>query len=270
MENVLTFDEFKAKATNLTINGDFSFGYNWLDFVRNRLTENIISSHQNNLKEIYDKIGIDLAGKSLFDIGCGSGLSSLSFQRLGCNKIISLDIDQYSVQASNLTKEKFSRNPSEWQIHQGSILDISVVEDESMDVVYSWGVLHHTGDMWNALRKAVRPVKKGGLFHVALYRSGPNYTTHLEEKFKFKFADRESKLHTLFKRKKGFKGSFDVNERGMNKFHDSLDWLGGIPYEVCDPEILESWLKDRFNFKTVYFQDWCEGGNFVMVFQKQE
>jgi len=269
METVLSFEEFKNKATYMTVNGEFSFGYNWLDYVRNRLTEDIIDSHKNDLLQIYNKIGVDLSDKSLFDIGCGSGLSSLSFQRLGCKKIVSLDIDQYSVQASNLTKEKFSHNPEAWQIHQGSILQDKIVEDNSMDIVYSWGVLHHTGDMWNAIRKSAVTVKPGGLFHIALYRSGPTYTSHLEEKFKFKFADRESKLMTLFKRKKGFKGSFDLNARGMNKFHDSLDWLGGLPYEVCDPEVLGSWLKDKFNFKTLYFTDWCEGGNFVMVFEKQ-
>jgi len=267
--NIVSFEEFSKKVTNLHGSGDFSFGFNWLDFVQNRLTEDIINLHVNDLKLLYDKLGIDLKNKSLFDIGCGSGLSSLSFQRLGCSKITSLDIDSYSVEAATFTKNKFSNNKDQWSIYHGSILNEQLVENNSIDIVYSWGVLHHTGDMWAALRKAVLAVKPGGLFHVALYRSGPNYTQHLEEKFKFKFADRDNKLMTLYKRKKGYKGIFDINSRGMNKFHDSLDWLGGLPYEVCDPEVLASWLKEKYQFKQLYFEDWCEGGNFTMVLEKQ-
>lgn len=89
-ENFITLDEFKKHLSNMSEDGitmrddgEFSFGFNWMDFVKNRMNEDIISMHVNNLNELYSSINISLKGKSVFDIGCGSGLSSLSFARLG-------------------------------------------------------------------------------------------------------------------------------------------------------------------------------------------
>jgi ubiquinone/menaquinone biosynthesis C-methylase UbiE len=275
----ITLEEFKTYLTNLgdensgvvvRDDGDFSFGFNWLDFVKTRMSEDIISMHMNNLNELYDQIGIPLQGKSLFDIGCGSGLSSLSFARLGCTKITSMDIDPFSVQATQYTKNNFWKGPNiDWTVHHRSILDENfLVPDNSFDVVYSWGVLHHTGDMWNAIRNSVRAVKPGGLFHVALYRSGTKFPKSLEEKYRFKLADKETKIQMLYDR--AGQKIFNVKKgRGMNKFHDALDWLGGLPYDVADPEVLFGWLRDKYGFEVLYFQDRNGGGNFTGILQKR-
>jgi len=275
---LITLEEFKTHLSNLgnegsgvvvRDDGDFSFGFNWLDFVKTRMGEDIISMHVNNLNELYGQIGVSLQGKSLFDIGCGSGLSSLSFARLGCNKITSMDIDPYSVQATEFTKKNFWKgNGLDWNVYQHSILDETMlVPDNSHDIVYSWGVLHHTGDMWNAIRNSVRAVKPGGLFHVALYRSGSKFPKSLDEKHRFKYANKEEKIQMLYDR--AGQKIFSVKKgRGMNKFHDALDWLGGLPYDVADPEVLFSWLKDKYGFKVLYFQDRNGGGNFTGILKK--
>jgi len=223
----------------------------------------------NGLNELYSSINIPLKGKSLFDIGCGSGLSSLSLARLGCSKITSLDLDLHSTQATAYTKNNFWKGGDiDWTIIQKSILDeIPAVADQSQDIVYSWGVLHHTGDMWNAIRNAVRAVKPGGIFHVALYRSGSKFPKSLEEKFRFKLADKETKIQMLYDR--AGQKIFSVKKgRGMNKFHDALDWLGGLPYDVADPEVLFSWLKEKYGFNVLYFQDRNGGGNFTGILQR--
>lgn len=275
--NIVTLEQFKQFLTNMSDegvivrdDGEFSFGFNWLDFVKKRMDEEIIALHQNNLKELYDQIGVNLAGKSVFDIGCGSGLSSISFGRLGCNKIISMDIDQFSVQATNYTKSVFWKGKEiDWKVHQRSIFDLddSICPPNSVDIAYSWGVLHHTGSMWDAIRKSVSTVKPGGYFHIALYRSSAKLPKQLDEKYRFRFADNATKVQMLYDRC-GQK-IFSVKKgRGMNKFHDALDWLGGLPYEVCDPEVLFSWLKDKYGFQVRYFQDRNGGGNFTGILQK--
>jgi len=267
MDRDLTFEEYKQFLTNMKPDGDFSFGFNWLDYVKTRLNEDIINVHQQNLKSVYNKAGISLEGKSVLDIGCGSGLSSLSFSRLGSSNITSLDVDPYSVQATTLTRQRFDNNNPNWSVREGSILNEESINDLEVDIVYTWGVLHHTGDMWNAIRNSIKPVKNGGYYHIALYRSGNKYTEHLEDKFKYRFASKEEKMYMLYRRKKGGKGVNIINARGMNKFHDSIDWLGGVPYEVCDPEVLFAFLS-KYGFEPVYFTDGPQGGNFVAVLKK--
>lgn len=276
LENFISLEEFREYLTNMTEDGihvrddgEFSFGFNWYDYVQNRMNEDIISMHMNNLKALYDEISIDLKGKTVFDIGCGSGLSSLSFARLGCSKVTSMDIDNFSVKATSFTKEKFWNGDIDWNIYTHSILKKPMpVEDCSQDIVYSWGVLHHTGDMWNAIRNSVDCVKPGGIFHVALYRSGCKFPKSLDEKYAFKFANKEQKIQMLYDR--AGQKIFSVKKgRGMNKFHDALDWLGGLPYDVVDPDVLFGWLESRYNFKVLYFQDRNGGGNFTAILQKQ-
>ena len=206
----ITFEDFKDHLTNMDVNGvivrqdgEFSFGFNWLDYVKTRMDENIIGMHMSNLKGIYEQIDYNLTNKTLLDIGCGSGLSSISFARLGCNRITSIDIDEYSIQASRYTKENFENN-ADWNIFRASILEDPerdkqglpwpIAEKESQDIVYSWGVLHHTGDMWTAIRNAVDMIKPGGLFHIALYRSGNKFPRSLDEKYEFKYAGTEEKM----------------------------------------------------------------------------
>lgn len=271
----ISLEEFKQHLTNMTDDGihvrddgEFSFGFNWYDYVKNRMNEDIIAMHMNNLTALYDEIGISLKGKSVFDIGCGSGLSSLSFARLGCSKITSMDIDKHSVMATEHTKNNFWKGNTEWNIYTHSILKPPMpVETKSQDIVYSWGVLHHTGDQWNAIRNSVDCVKPGGLFHVALYRSGSKFPKSLDEKYAFKFANKEQKIQMLYDR--AGQKIFSVKKgRGMNKFHDALDWLGGLPYDVVDPDVLFGWLESRFNFKVLYFRDRNGGGNFTAILQR--
>jgi 2-polyprenyl-6-hydroxyphenyl methylase/3-demethylubiquinone-9 3-methyltransferase len=57
-----------------------------------------------------------------------------------------------------------------WQIMQGSVLDSAFMQQLPMaDVVYSWGVLHHTGAMWPAIDAAAACVQADGLFAIAIY-----------------------------------------------------------------------------------------------------
>src|SRR4030042_5085469 len=145
----------------------FSFGRNWRDFVTSFLNEDRISEAEKSLKGF---TGLEkFNGLSFIDIGCGSGLFSLAAYKLGASKVMSFDLDPFSVRCCEYLKEK-EGNPADWTISEGSILDESFINKiEKADIVYSWGVLHHTGNMWQAIRNAARFVKSGGLFFIAIY-----------------------------------------------------------------------------------------------------
>src|SRR6185295_2573935 len=66
------------------------------------------------------------------------------------------------------------RDPA-WHISCGSVLDPDFMQSlGTFDVVYSWGVLHHTGSMWTAVDRAARAVAIGGSLFIALYNDqGP-------------------------------------------------------------------------------------------------
>ena len=91
---------------------------------------------------------------TFLDVGCGSGLHSPAALTAGAKRIVSFDLDSDSVETSRRLWELVGK-PKNWVICQGSILDHEFVTTlEPADIVYSWGVLHHTGDMWTALRYA--------------------------------------------------------------------------------------------------------------------
>ena len=128
------------------MNKTFDFGKNWINFSKNIDEERI----ELATKSFTSLIDIDFKKKSFFDVGCGSGLSSLVALRLGA-KVLAIDSDAYSIISTTNLLKKFSPNKN-YKIEQKSILDDKFLRKvRKFDVVYSWGVLHHTGEMWQAL-----------------------------------------------------------------------------------------------------------------------
>src|SRR3989339_882349 len=142
----------------------FAFGKNWKRFVDYALDERRIEEAVKSLKE-FMKIS-DFNGKTFLDIGCGSGLFSYAAYKLGAKEVISFDIDIQSVKCCELLKSR-ENNPKNWKVIHGSILDKEFIKKlPRADIVYSWGVLHHTGKMWQAIENAAKLVKPGGCFYI--------------------------------------------------------------------------------------------------------
>jgi len=150
-----------------TRSGDrFPFGENWLAFLSS-VDERRIALAQDSLKKML--LLDSLENKTFLDIGSGSGLFSLAARRMGA-KVFSFDFDSQSVACTEELRRRFSTDDDHWQIKAGSVLDLDFLSSlGQFDVVYSWGVLHHTGNLKAALSNACIPVKPGGFLFISVY-----------------------------------------------------------------------------------------------------
>ena len=229
----------------------FSFGSNWKSFNR-VLSESAIERAKEDILAWIPKT--DIEGKDVLDIGCGSGLHSLCFHRLGAKRILSFDADPHSVEATKHLWEKEGR-PKNWVIRQMSVLDAIAMRDlGTFDVVYAWGVLHHTGKLWVAMDHACARVKPGGQLWLAIYVKGPTYPADLALKVRYNRATslgkKKMELAWVMKAMKdqwkdGKNPLSWTRIRGMNLYHDIVDWLGGLPYEVASPEEVKHFCYNR-------------------------
>ena len=217
----------------------FSFGANWQNFIDKALTPERINDAVNSLRSFF---GVnDFEGQTFLDIGCGSGLFSLAARQFGA-KVHSFDLDPLSVACTNELKRQHFPEDKKWTIDQGDVLDMNYLNSlGQFDIVYSWGVLHHTGAMWKALENVVPLVAEGGKLFISIYND-QGRASRLWATVK-KFYNQSSKITKLIITLI-FLGYFGIpkvlmghkNERGMSFWHDLVDWIGGFPFEVAKPE----------------------------------
>lgn len=241
----------------------FSFGENWQNYLLQITKEDIDKSQ----KEIEDLLGSkNIKDKTVIDIGCGSGIHSLAFLRLKAASVLSFDYDEKSVEASKTLKQKY-RDSANWEIIHASVLDKRFVDSlDRFDIVYSWGVLHHTGKMWEAIENCLNLVEPGGFFLIGIYGDVKNYARDLRLKQAYNSASDFGKKWMIYNRilKKmismtlKFKNPLQWNEkrgRGMNAYNDLVDWLGGLPYEVAGEDEMVRFFADRnFTLKRLNVQ----------------
>ncbi|MBI4965543.1 MAG: class I SAM-dependent methyltransferase [Desulfomonile tiedjei] len=242
----------------------FSFGRNWRNFLKSFDRERLRIA-EASLREFLNLP--DLKGRSFVDIGCGSGLFSYAAFNLGAERIVSFDVDPESVQCCKYLHD-LAGKPSNWEIHEGSILDRGFVLGlGTFDLVYSWGVLHHTGKMWEAIDAAAGLVNPGGLYYIALYNkilardggaawvhsfwlavkrtynSWPRLSVYLLEypALAAYLAMVAAKGQNPFTHVKNYR-----SHRGMSWRTDATDWLGGYPYEFATVEEVFRFIKEKF------------------------
>lgn len=234
-------------STKATAEVRYGFGRNWKEFLK-LLDEQRIESAEQSLQSF---LGFnDLAEKSFLDIGSGSGLFSLAAYRLGA-RVRSFDYDADSVACTSGLRERFLNGAADrWIVEQGSVLDRPFVESLGrFDVVYSWGVLHHTGRMWTAIENAAQCVRPGGAFIIAIYNR--HWTAFVWKQIKWiynflpGFLQRFMELMFVPVTALGVlisTGTLPKTYRGMDIRRDLSDWLGGYPYEYASVREMEEFV----------------------------
>jgi 2-polyprenyl-6-hydroxyphenyl methylase/3-demethylubiquinone-9 3-methyltransferase len=238
----------------------FQFGENWRRFL-SVLNDERIAEAEKSLTEMLALE--DLRGLSFLDIGSGSGLFSLAARRLGAARVHSFDYDPQSVACAEELKRRYFNGDDDWTIEQGSVLDADYVTRlGQFDVVYSWGVLHHTGAMWQALENAARPVAAGGHLFIAIYNDQQQRSRLWLRVKRFYCEGAAGKVivpaifipyfiaggltKDLLRGRNPLRRYADYKKsRGMSIVHDWIDWLGGYPFEVARPEEIFSFYHER-------------------------
>lgn len=255
-------NELSAHAREVAGGERFEFGKNWGRFLA-LLNEKRIGEAERSLQQMLESD--DLTGRSFLDIGSGSGLFSLAARRLGA-RVHSLDYDPQSVACTAELRRRYFADDPDWIVKEGSALDTEYMRSlGEFDVVYSWGVLHHTGQMWLALDNARLPVAPGGKLFVAIYNDTGTQAARwkwlkktyneMPRFLKTPFAvavsvpgELKSVLRSVLTlRPQAYVRSwtqYDQN-RGMSHWRDIIDWVGGYPYEVATPEEIFDFYRAR-------------------------
>lgn len=209
----------------------FTFGKNWADYAAN-ISEAELASAIEGLKRLLPE-GFNPKGKSLLDIGSGSGLHAVAAHRLGFSPITATDYDEDSVSTTKATAASFG---APVEAFRDDILNTTL--KGKWDVVYSWGVLHHTGDVAAAIRNASALVEEGGVFIIAIYVETPFCGVWTSIKRTYSAASRpvQAAMEAGYMAALRARGAKSSGVRGMNFKNDAIDWLGGYPYESASPD----------------------------------
>jgi 2-polyprenyl-3-methyl-5-hydroxy-6-metoxy-1,4-benzoquinol methylase len=241
----------------------FEFGKNWSRFLT-LLDDSRIKEAEESLKQMLEVDSLE--GLSFIDVGSGSGLFSLAARRLGA-RVHSFDYDPHSVACTNELKRRFFPNDEQWKVQEASVLDLAYLNSlGTFDVVYSWGVLHHTGNMWQALDNVHRLVAPGGKLFIALYNDTGSQSVRwkwIKQTYNklpgilrapytmLVIAPDELKAFAkamLTLRPRAYFQTwtnYATDRRGMNHWRDVVDWVGGYPYEVSTPDEVFEFFKAR-------------------------
>lgn len=246
----------------------FGFGENWEKYIKERFSEERVQISKEHMLDFLKMQ--DLIGKTFLDIGCGSGLHSLAALKAGARRVVSFDYDPRSVSTAKLL-HTYAGKPENWVVKQGSILDMQYIAGlEPVDIVYSWGVLHHTGSMWQALENTKKLMKEESVLYIALYGDdlyfGMPKSYWADVKKRYNLAGRFQKKRIelwyfwefylnknwlYFPRFLKQAKEYRKKIRGMDIYRDAVDWLGGWPFEYASVSEVKDFASSRMGLELI-------------------
>ncbi len=177
---------------------------------------------------------------------------------------MSFDFDPRSVDCTRQVKDRFAPADDQWDVLEGSILDRDFLARlGTFDVVYAWGVLHHTGALWQALDNVAQRAGPGGRLFIAIYNRQPLLSPihallkrayvaapgplkwvvaapQIALRMAAAFLKDLALLRSPLARYRGY-----ARLRGMSWWHDMLDWIGGYPFETATPAAVCEFVERR-------------------------
>jgi 2-polyprenyl-3-methyl-5-hydroxy-6-metoxy-1,4-benzoquinol methylase len=249
----------------------FQLGKNWTRFLAGVDDERIDEA----CKSLRRMLGIQsLARRKFLDVGTGGGLFSLAAMKLNAERVFSFDPDPHSVACTRELKRRYFPEASNWTIEQGSVLDDRYLERlGQFEVVCSWGVLHHTGDLWQAMANIAAPVAPGGRLFIALYRDQgwlSDVWRRVKELYNLGLVGRvavlgvfvplvwvKGLLADVLRGRNPFpRGKRQLGGRAVSRLHDWVDWLGVLPFEVASaPAVLAFYKQRHFRLENLGLSD---------------
>lgn len=253
----------------------FNFGKNWQKYSSNFLDEQKLSQSKSSLINLLGQNQLD--NGDFLDIGCGSGIFALAAKSIGASRVTAFDLSRESIEAANQNKTRFGFKDEDVLFFQSSIFDISPDQLGLFDIVYSWGVLHHTGAMYRSIDRAASFVQDNGLFIIAIYNR--HWTSGIWRIIKYCYNKSPmfiQKIMEIF-----FTGIIFIakllitggnplkKDRGMSFYYDIIDWLGGYPYEYASKDEVVNFCGQCGLSLVKYFPAGVPTGCNQFIFRKQ-
>jgi 2-polyprenyl-6-hydroxyphenyl methylase/3-demethylubiquinone-9 3-methyltransferase len=239
-------------------NPAFDFGANWQQFSQSSLDSVKFEEAFNSLDQLisHEKI----RGSSFLDIGCGSGIFAIAASLAGAKKVVGIDISRESIAVSVSNKKRFA-NQNTIDFFHKSIFDNDILQLGQFDIVYSWGVLHHTGNMWRSIDIASQLVSPNSLFVIAIYNK--HWSCKIWKVIKRLYNIAPAIIQRLMiwiflviiataKLIVTRKNPFKKQKRGMSFYYDVIDWVGGYPYEYADKDEVINYV-EKLGFRCIKF-----------------
>jgi SAM-dependent methyltransferase len=178
----------------------------------------------------------EISGRPVLDGGCGNGRWAYGFERLGC------EIHGFDASPNGI---EYARQHVKGRFDVANILDgeslLRLYTKNSFDIVWCWGVLHHTGDPERAFQNIAQFVKPGGTMHIYVYGKKSISNRLLRFIFnRFGFKTRVTLARILSA----------INHSSV---HSNFDGLSPPLASEHDEEQVRDWFHNAgFTFKRVY------------------